>query len=151
MRKLLLAIAVVLPLAVGGAPVAVAEDPEDSSVSYLAGVLLYANEHYTQAMRVIRPFAEEGEAPAQYIVGNMHNYGWGVVEDDVEAAKWYRKAAEQGHAHAQSSLAILYKYGSGVAQNHAEAAKWYRKAAEQGEASGQSDTVMTVLWPFLPR
>jgi len=37
--------------------------------------------------------------------------GYGVIEDDVEAVKWYRKAADQGDATAQYNLGVMYKNG----------------------------------------
>jgi TPR repeat protein len=41
----------------------------------------------------------------------------GVVQDDVEAVKWFRKAAEQGYPAAQDNLGWMYKNGrSGFAK-----------------------------------
>ena len=48
--------------------------------------------------------AEQGDANAQYNLGNMYIYGNGVPENDTEAVKWYRLAAEQGQANAQYNL-----------------------------------------------
>ena len=48
--------------------------------------------------------AEQGFAAAQSNLGDMFNKGWGVPQDDAEAAKWYRRAAVQGDADAQYSL-----------------------------------------------
>ncbi len=84
-----------------------------------------------------RKAAEQGDADAQWRLGNMYDIGWYVAEDKAEAAKWYRNAAEQGHADAQYSLGLYYDYGRGVAEDKAEAIKWYRKAAEQGYAKAQ--------------
>ena len=46
--------------------------------------------------------AEEGNAPAQYLLGGMYYNGQGVPQDYQLAVKWYRKAAEQGEADAVS-------------------------------------------------
>ena len=81
--------------------------------------------------------AEQGDAPAQAMLGLMYANGEGVPEDDAEAVKWCRKAAEQGNAAAQYNLAFMYANGEGVPENDAEAVKWYRKAAEQGNAAAQ--------------
>ncbi len=88
--------------------------------------------------------AEQGNAEAQNLVGEMYFLGKGVKQDYQEAAKWYRKAAEQGSANAQYNLGFMYKNGQGVKQDYQEAAKWYskaakwyRKAAEQGRANAQ--------------
>jgi len=50
---------------------------------------------YATALRLWRPLAEQGDAAAQYNLGNMYVKGAGVPQDDAEAVKWYRLAAEQ--------------------------------------------------------
>jgi TPR repeat protein len=51
-----------------------------------------------------RKAAEQGDAEAQYNLGNAYHYGRGVAQDYAEAVKWWRKATEQGSATAQYSL-----------------------------------------------
>ena len=52
--------------------------------------------------------AEQGDAGAQYELGDMYAKGEGVLQQDfVEAMKWYRMAAEQGHAEAQLRLSAM--------------------------------------------
>ena len=46
----------------------------------------------------VRSCAEQGDAGAQFALGFMYATGEGVLEDDVEAVRWYRLAAEQGLA-----------------------------------------------------
>jgi hypothetical protein len=55
---------------------------------------------YVTALRLLRPLAEQGYAPAQFDLGVMYTLGHGVF-DYAEAVRWYRKAAEQGYAPAQ--------------------------------------------------
>ncbi|MEO8427571.1 MAG: tetratricopeptide repeat protein [Verrucomicrobiota bacterium] len=81
--------------------------------------------------------AEQGDAAAQNILGDLSAHGKGVPQDYAEAAKWYRQAADQGLAVAQCNLASLYAAGAGVKADPAEALKWYRKAADQGSADAQ--------------
>ena len=82
------------------------------------------------------PLAEQGDASAQFSLGVMYEFGWGVPKkDDAEAVMWYRKAADQGLAIAQSTLGRLSADG----QDFAEAVKWYRKAADQGLAQAQNN------------
>ena len=88
----------------------------------------------------LRRQAEQGDAPAQYMLGFRYNIGQGVPQDDAEAARWYRLAAEQGDDRAQIRLGDMYSLGFGGApQNDAEAARWYHLAAEQGNPVAQSD------------
>lgn len=104
---------------------AVAGPTEDAAAAYKRG-------DYAIALLLIRPLAEQGDAVAQYILGDMYVKGQGVSQDNAEAVKWYRLAADQGYASAQGNLGILYANGIGVPQDYAEAVKWLRKAADQG-------------------
>jgi TPR repeat protein len=86
----------------------------------------------------IKVKAEQGDADAQFKLGNMYHDGKGVAQQDYsEALKWYRKAADQGNANAQFKLGLMCAEADGVLQNYAEAVKWYRKAAEQGVEGAQ--------------
>lgn len=92
---------------------------------------------YAAALKEWRSLAEQGDANAQSNLGWMYDNGFGVLEDDKEAAKWYRLAADQGEAGAQFNLGWMYAYGLGVLEDDKEAVRLYRLAAEQGEASAQ--------------
>ncbi|KAF9970485.1 hypothetical protein BGZ73_006797 [Actinomortierella ambigua] len=87
-------------------------------------------ECYTEA-------ANQGNANAQFHLGQMYEDGRGVRQNFVEAVKWYSKAANQGHPRGQSSLGFMYSKGRGVEQNDALAIEWYTKAAKQGDPRGQ--------------
>ena len=90
----------------------------------------------------LRKTADQGNAQAQYRLGEMYDNGEGVAADDTEAVKWYRKAAEQGHPGAQWQLGYIYEYGSGVAVDNVESIKWFRKASEQGHGIAQFELAM---------
>ena len=82
--------------------------------------------------------AEQGDADAQYQMGQAYDHGGKIVyTDSREAARWYRLAAEQGHADAQFKLGYMHHHGEGVAEDGKEALKWYRMAVEQGNAKAQ--------------
>ena len=85
----------------------------------------------------MRVRAEAGDARAQFKLGQMYDFGKGVPQDYVEAAKWYSKGAEQGNVQALFNLGWIYENGEGVPKDMAEATKWYRKAAEQGDADAK--------------
>ncbi|MHC5135303.1 MAG: tetratricopeptide repeat protein [Planctomycetota bacterium] len=93
-------------------------------------------------LETLRTTADQGNAPAQYRLGEMYDNGEGVAADDTEAVKWYRKAAEQGHPGAQWQLGYKYEYGSGVAIDNVESIKWFRKAAQQGHGIAQFELAM---------
>jgi uncharacterized protein len=92
---------------------------------------------YATALTLLRPIAEQGDANAEYTVGDMYDRGNGVPQDCGEAVKWYTPAAKRGVAAAQDRLGFFYSFGKGVPRDYAEAAKWYRRAAEQGVATAQ--------------
>ena len=96
---------------------------------------LLAERNYTEALRYIRPAAEQGSAWARYNLGvHYQNNG-----DHASGVKWFRKAAEQRFPDAQEGLGICYREGKGVKKNLEEAVYWFRAAAEQGFAPAQYD------------
>jgi hypothetical protein len=82
--------------------------------------------------------AEQGDAQAQYRLGNMYFYGRGVPRDNDEALRWYRKSADQGYAAAEYGVEYMYFHGLSVQSDYTEAVRWCRKAADQGYARAQS-------------
>ena len=87
----------------------------------------------SEAIKLLRRKADQGNASAQFKLGFAYANGEGVPQNHAEAVKWYRKAAEQEHAGAQNNLAVRYDRGEGVPQNYAEAVKWYRKGRRPGQ------------------
>ena len=76
--------------------------------------------------------AEQGDADAQYYLGNCYYNGEGVERDYRKAVYWYTKAAEQGNADAQCNLGTCYFWGNGVVKDLKKAVYWFNKAAAQG-------------------
>ena len=104
------------------------------------GIAAYDRGDYAAALKEWRPLAEQGNAGAQYNLGQMYIYGRGVPEDYAEAAKWYRKAAEQGHANAQYNLGVMYDNGQGVPQDYVQAHMWYNLSAAGSPPSEDRDS-----------
>ena len=91
--------------------------------------------NYTQAVQLLQPWAERGDAWAQYRLGVMFFHGQGITQDYAQAQKWWEKAAARGDANAQFSLGVMYRDGLGVAQNDAKAREWFEtENAENAEA-----------------
>ncbi len=101
--------------------------------------LFAAQEQQCEARRQeLRPKAEQGDAKAQWQLGQVYSVGAPVgMKDDPEAIRWFRKAAEQNFVPALDALAYFYELGYGVARDEAEAMKWRRKAAEQNSTAAQ--------------
>lgn len=64
--------------------------------------------------------------------------GYGVEQDQKQAAYWYQLAAEKGHPEAEYNLARLYATGQGVPRDQEQALRWVRAAASQGYAPAQA-------------
>lgn len=112
--------------------IAFAGDLEDGIEAFLA-------EDYSKAIRLLQPLAEQDEPRAQFYLGGMYDYGYGVAEDDENADFWYRRAAtifwtlaEQGDPDAQYHLGSMYDQGFGVVEDVGQAVARYQRAAEQG-------------------
>ena len=104
---------------------------------------------YGPAQRRWKSLAENGDAFAQYNLGNMYRVGHGLWENDKTAVKWYTLAAEQGHASAQYFLGWMYADGEGVIQDNIRAHMWLNIAASSGEkdASKNRDIVANRMTP----
>lgn len=97
----------------------------------------YEREDYAAAIALYGPRAGAGDAEAQYRMGMMARFGWGLDRDAEAAARWLRKAADQGHAQAQAELGTMYRLGRGVAQDSQEAARLLTRAATAGVGIAQ--------------
>ena len=102
------------------------------SADWEKGWIAYNSGDYATALRELTPLAEQGNAAAQYYLGNMYEYGDGVPQDYKTAVKWYRLAAEQGDAYAQSNLGWMYAFGNGVLKDYVYAHMWENIAASNG-------------------
>ncbi len=81
--------------------------------------------------RELRQAAKQGDADAQFRLGDAYFKGEDVEQDYVTAAAWWHRAGAQGHAPAQYNLGRMYQQGRGVSQDYAEAVAWYRRAADR--------------------
>lgn len=90
-----------------------------------------------KAFHILLKLASDGDAEAQYYLGNMYWAPSYVPQDYVAAMAWYLKAANQGNAEAQHMIGFLYDRGLGVPQDIDQAEKWYRRSANQGSWRGQ--------------
>jgi hypothetical protein len=71
------------------------------------GVQAEKQKNYAEALRLYQNSANQGYAPAQYNLGLLYEFGYGVKQDKAEARKWYQKAATQGVKEAKDRLKTL--------------------------------------------
>ena len=104
---------------------------------------------FATALREWRPLAEQGDARAQFNLGEMYRKGEGVPQNDKTAVKWFTLAAEQGHAGAQFNLGLMYYNGQGVIQDNVYAHMWLNIAASSGDkdAIGIRDIIAKRMTP----
>ncbi|VAW97819.1 hypothetical protein MNBD_GAMMA20-822 [hydrothermal vent metagenome] len=81
--------------------------------------------------------AEQGNAKAQYAIGEMYEKGRGVEKDPRRAFSWYSKATQQGNIKAEYKLGMAYLNGTGIRENYRKAHDWLSKSSNQGYARAQ--------------
>lgn len=91
---------------------------------------------YREAARRFRQAAEQGEMPAQYLLGVMYRDGKGRGQSETEALSWLEKAAQGGYAPAQAALGAEYAHPG--RQDAEQARFWYGKALAAGNGEAQA-------------
>ena len=108
-----------------------------------------ARGNYADAMALVWPLAEEGNARAQRLLGDLLASGRGVARNDGEARAWYERAGKQFDADAQAKLGEMYAGGLGVPRDANLAYVWFAAAARNGNAAarGQQERLAPTLQP----
>jgi TPR repeat protein len=113
-------------------------DAGDVVAQFSLGSMLYFGANDTaQAVDWFRKAAMQGYAPAEFQMGQLCDFGFGVEQNDAQALAWYRKAAEHGSAAGQRSVGEFYRKGRSVPADPAEAALWYSRAAAADDLRAQ--------------
>jgi TPR repeat protein len=60
--------------------------------------------YYRSAMRVLLPLACDGNAEAEYAVGYMYYYGYGVAQDTDVGTLWIERSAQKHYLPAVKAL-----------------------------------------------
>ena len=71
------------------------------------GVAAHDKGDYAAALRLWRPIAEQGDASAQYNLGQMYRNGQGVPQDYIQAHMWFNLATAQNDANAAKNRDIV--------------------------------------------
>ncbi len=101
------------------------------------GVSSYFRDDYTEAINILLPLAQMGQASSQFYIALMYDQGHGVIKNHKIAADWYKRAAKQGHLDAQYNLGIAFASGQGVSYSIKKAIFWWKKAATKGSVDAQ--------------
>jgi TPR repeat protein len=101
-----------------------------------AGLSALERGHYGTALRALLPLANDGDANAQVILGNLYEQGLGVKQSYESALAWYQKAGDQDSPEGQYNAGLLYFNGTGVAKDYRAAYEWFNDAADAGSIEG---------------
>ncbi|MBL1275710.1 MAG: sel1 repeat family protein [Ectothiorhodospiraceae bacterium] len=71
------------------------------------GKSLFLKKQYKEAAVLLLPLARQGDIDAQYSVGYMYHYGYGLPRNEKESTRWIATAAARGHLIAQEALARI--------------------------------------------
>lgn len=98
-----------------------------------AGVDAWSRGDYATAIKEWRQPAINGDADAQFNMGQAYKLGRGVPADLKIAEDWYRKAALQGHLQAEDNFGLVM-FQNGDRQ---KALPYIEKSANRGEPRAQ--------------
>jgi hypothetical protein len=88
------------------ASAAQADSCDDATAAYIGG-------DYPNALKLLVPLAERGEACAELRLGYMYQGGQGVEKDPEKALDFFKQAAAQGNNEAKAQAAMLEKSAGG--------------------------------------
>ena len=96
------------------------------------------NKNFTDAARWYRTSADNGNASAMTVLGQLYVNGQGVTKDVGEGLRWLRLAADQGDVESMNDLGRAYATGLGVAKDCAMAKRWLDLSAAGGFAGARA-------------
>lgn len=78
------------------------------------GKRLFEGAYYKRAMKELLPLACDGNSEAQYAVGYMYYYGYGVAQDADVGCFWITRAADKGFQPAIKALILINQHRAAV-------------------------------------
>lgn len=104
----------------------------------------YRNHDYSKTIALLNVLASQDDINAQYALGYMYYYGFGVIRDENVALEWIKKAAARGHAGAITALdrvSIILKYEDNKTKEEAASDSAPAAGSDMDPtASGATDT-----------
>lgn len=106
------------------------------AVMYLHGDPTHAKNE-SLAAKWFENAAEQGNAYAQKMLGDLYEQGRGVPKNLKLSADWREKSANRGNTEAQMMLGKMYLNGEGVNQDLDKAEGWLNRASVAGNSEAQ--------------
>lgn len=92
-----------------------AHPPAPATLSYLQyGKKLFEGGYYKRALKALLPLACDGNIEAQYAVGYMYYYGYGVAQDSDVGCFWITRAADKGFLPAIEALKLIQRHKAAI-------------------------------------
>ena len=85
-----------------------------------------------QAAERLERLAEQGDAHAQFVMGQLYRDGPLLIPDSQKAKRWFTLAAERGMPEAQYALGKLLLSADPEVHDPDEGLRWLRRAAQEG-------------------
>ena len=85
-----------------------------ANADFASGKAAFERRDYGRAYRELLSDAQNGNAEAEYMIGEMTADGLGTGRSYELAARWYALSAAKGYIPANVTLGILYLYGAGT-------------------------------------
>jgi TPR repeat protein len=101
------------------------------------GITAYKQQDYQAALNAWNRGAQQGDADAEYNLGQLYRLGQGVKINYSAAQSYYLKAAKKNHPLAQLNLGTMYYSGKLGPDQEENAFYWLQKAAENDNAPAQ--------------
>ena len=111
-------------------------------MDFASGMQAFEAKHFSTAMQLLSPLAEEGNTEAMHRIAIMYQNGLGVAHEPEAALSGMQRAADLVHALAQHGLGFMYLEGDGVEKDSSQAVKWFSLAADQGLAGSLTTLAM---------
>jgi len=121
-----------------------AKEGNNRRAMYNLGVLCFTN--VSEAFQWFKQSAELGDGLACLQLANFYYRGWGVVQTNLDAFRfWQGRAALLGSTAAQYAMGDAYRTGNGVSRDVENSLAWYRKAAAKSHPAALYDLALHYL------
>ena len=138
LRSLILVLSLLSSVLFAGAQTTAGLEPSalfDKGMNALTGSS--ASRSGANAIEYFHRSAELGFAPAEVVLGYLHETGLNTTADPREALEWYKKAAQQGDPLAQWLAGRMIYLGEVPPRDLNEAANWLEKSSSQNNPFAQ--------------
>ena len=111
------------------------------------GIQEFRDQNYIEALPLLTESAQDGDAEAQCMLGNVHLLGLGgIAVNEAEAIRWYHRSANQGYSVATRNLAgIVWPVSREAAAALRKLAAQQNAAQMPAQTSAQADSQTTAL------